>query len=136
MKRFFLRCFFFTRGQSRPSRGGERKKKKKAKRRLFLRPFSPSFVSNRASAHCRDHQLLSGGEKPRKEGAQHAENVGADRRQFVVDADVVAPSLTIKTKNSPLELDEGLALADIALDGHDCPVALALVADVGAAGVL
>ena len=41
-----------------------------------------------------------------------------------------------RANNSPLELDEGLALADVALNGHDRPVALALVADVGAAGVL
>ena len=41
-----------------------------------------------------------------------------------------------RNSHSPLELDEGLALADVALDGHHGPVALALVADVGAPGVL
>lgn len=38
--------------------------------------------------------------------------------------------------NSLFELDQGLALAGVALDGHDGPIALALVADVRAPGVL
>ena len=41
MKRFFLRCFFFTRGQSRQSRGEKERKKKKRNAGFFFARFLP-----------------------------------------------------------------------------------------------
>lgn len=121
MKRFFEVVSFFVVVQSGTM-----------KRRLFLRPdFLPRSSRNMHQRVAENTNCSLAGENPRMKNLTRG-----DRGREIVTADVVATRAQTTNKSSPLELDEGLALADVALDGHHRAVALALVADVGAARVL